>query len=143
MGSINPGTHTPYVLVLEFCTSAKNLFLLQKSDRAFLHTSSPMSWAEAEDFCQTMYGHLATDDSAGELRQVKYNLSFEYMNTLLEVCFTFRMFFSPPSSSLHVNLLVQSGLAFTNRAPRHSSRGREQNTMDLNIFQTKPSPDHN
>merc|ERR1712130_762559 len=39
------------------------------SDRAFLHTSSPMSWAEAEDFCQTMYGHLATDDSAGELRQ--------------------------------------------------------------------------
>ena len=34
---------------------------------------------------------------------------------------------------------MQSGLGFTNRAPRHSSRGREQNTMDLNIFQTNDS----
>ena len=32
-----------------------------------------MSWAEAEDFCQTMFGHLATDDSAGELRQVSFS----------------------------------------------------------------------
>ena len=40
----------------------------QATDRAFLHTPAPMSWAEAEDFCQTVFGHLATDDSGGELR---------------------------------------------------------------------------
>ena len=62
--------------VIAILNFSKDVYLLQKSDRAFLHTSSPMSWAEAEDFCQTMYGHLATDDSAGELRQVKYFFSW-------------------------------------------------------------------
>ena len=44
------------------------LYLHQDSDRAYLHSPAPMSWAEAEDYCQTVYGHLATDDSAGHLR---------------------------------------------------------------------------
>ena len=61
------------IAILNF--QKNHLSPLQKSDRAFLHTSSPMSWAEAEDFCQTMYGHLATDDSAGELRQVIFFFS--------------------------------------------------------------------
>ena len=39
------------------------------SPRAFLHTNNAMTWLEAEDFCQLLYGHLATDDSEEYLRE--------------------------------------------------------------------------
>jgi len=45
------------------------IFSSLESTRAYLYTPHAMSWAEAEDFCQMVYGHLATDDSAEELRQ--------------------------------------------------------------------------
>jgi len=45
------------------------VFSSLKSSRAYLYTPHAMSWAEAEDFCQMVYGHLATDDSEEELRQ--------------------------------------------------------------------------
>jgi len=45
------------------------IFSSLDSNRAYLYTPHAMSWAEAEDFCQMVYGHLATDDSAEELRQ--------------------------------------------------------------------------
>jgi len=39
------------------------------STRAYLHLSSSLSWTQAEDSCQQLYGHLARDDSVGELRE--------------------------------------------------------------------------
>ena len=45
------------------------IFSRLRSSRAYLYTPHAMSWAEAEDFCQMVYGHLATDDSEEELRQ--------------------------------------------------------------------------
>merc|ERR1719317_633845 len=44
------------------------IFSSLSSSRAYLYTKHSMSWAEAEDFCQMVYGHLATDDSDEELR---------------------------------------------------------------------------
>jgi len=44
------------------------IFSSLRSSRAYLYTQHSMSWAEAEDFCQMVYGHLATDDSDEELR---------------------------------------------------------------------------
>ena len=37
--------------------------------RAYIYTGHAMSWLEAEDFCQVIYGHLATDDSEEYLRE--------------------------------------------------------------------------
>ena len=45
------------------------IFSSLRSTRAYLYTPHAMSWAEAEDFCQMVYGHLATDDSEKELRK--------------------------------------------------------------------------
>lgn len=45
------------------------MFTSIDSPRAYLHTKHSMSWVEAEDFCQMIYGHLATDDSAEYLRE--------------------------------------------------------------------------
>ena len=36
------------------------VFSSLESPRAYLHTQHAMSWVEAEDFCQMIYGHLAT-----------------------------------------------------------------------------------
>ena len=105
-------------------------------------------------FFQTMYGHLATDDSAGELRQVRLILEEMikmtnwwyqvyqditnnktlrianwwyqvYIYTKITIKLTF------PSSSARVNFPVQFGLDFTSRDPRHSSRGRKEMTTPL------------
>ena len=45
------------------------IFSSLRSTRAYLYTPHAMSWAEAEDFCQMVYGHLATDDSEEQLRE--------------------------------------------------------------------------
>ena len=37
--------------------------------RAYIYTARSMSWLEAEDHCQVLYGHLATDDSEEYLRE--------------------------------------------------------------------------
>ena len=110
-------------------------------------------------FFQTMYGHLATDDSAGELRQVRLILEEMikminwwyqvyqditnnktlrianwwyqvYIYTRITIKLTF------PSSSARVNFPVQFGLDFTSRDPRHSSRGRKEMIIPL----PTPSP---
>ena len=39
------------------------------SPMAYLQTRHAMTWVEAEDYCQQMYGHLATDDSQQYLRE--------------------------------------------------------------------------
>ena len=39
------------------------------SPMAYHQTRHAMSWVEAEDYCQLMYGHLATDDSQQYLRE--------------------------------------------------------------------------
>lgn len=36
------------------------IFTSIDSPQAYLHTEHAMSWVEAEDFCQIIYGHLAT-----------------------------------------------------------------------------------
>lgn len=45
------------------------MFTSLDASRAYLYTEHAMSWVEAEDFCQMIYGHLATDDSAEYLRE--------------------------------------------------------------------------
>ena len=39
------------------------MFSSLDSPRAYLHTEHAMSWVEAEDFCQMIYGHLATGEN--------------------------------------------------------------------------------
>ena len=39
------------------------MFSSLDSPRAFLYTEHAMSWVEAEDFCQMIYGHLATGET--------------------------------------------------------------------------------
>ena len=36
------------------------MFTSLDASRAYLYTEHAMSWVEAEDFCQMIYGHLAT-----------------------------------------------------------------------------------
>ena len=36
------------------------MFASLDASRAYLYTEHAMSWVEAEDFCQMLYGHLAT-----------------------------------------------------------------------------------
>ena len=36
------------------------MFTSLDASRAYLYSEHAMSWVEAEDFCQMIYGHLAT-----------------------------------------------------------------------------------
>ena len=61
------------------------VFSSLESPRAYLHTQHAMSWVEAEDFCQMIYGHLATGGAMVRLLS-------EIIHTLLLVRWFSRVF---------------------------------------------------